>query len=70
MHCHLEKAHMALVGMWIFFFFGFFWHSFLPSYSPVSVGKTGEAAGAGPAGVVASIGNSGVENRSYFVALA
>lgn len=53
-----------------FFPLGFFWHSLLPSYSPMSVGQTGEAAGAGPAGVVASIGNSGVENRSYFVALA
>lgn len=23
-HCHLEEAHMALVGMWIFFLFGLF----------------------------------------------
>lgn len=30
----------------------------------MSVGQTGEAAGAGPAGVVASIGNFGVENTS------
>lgn len=65
-HCHLEETHMALVGMWIFFFFFglFFWHSLLPSDSPMSVGQTGEAAGAGPAGVVASIGNFGVENTS------
>lgn len=56
---------MALREMWILFFLGFFfWHSFLPSYSPMSVGQTGEAAGAGPAGVTASIGNSGVENTS------
>lgn len=42
----------------------FFWHSLLPSYSPMSVGQTGEAAGAGPAGVVAPIGSSSVENTS------
>lgn len=35
----------------------------------MSVGQTGEAAGAGPAGVVASIEISGVGNMSYFVAL-
>lgn len=47
-----------------FFLWAFFWHSLLPSNSPMSVGQTGEAAGAGPAGVVASIGNFGVENTS------
>lgn len=49
-----------------FFSWGFFWHSLLPSYSPISLGNTVVAAGAGPAGVVASMGNSGVENTSYF----
>lgn len=49
-----------------FYFGGFFRHSLLPSYSPVSLGNTEVAAGAGPAGVVASMGNSGVENTSYF----
>lgn len=51
-YCHLEKACMALVGMWIFFPRVFFWHSPLLSYSPMSLGQTGEAAGTGPAGVV------------------
>lgn len=40
-HCHLEEAHMALVGVWIFFFgWVFFWQSLLPIYSPMSVGQT------------------------------
>lgn len=69
-YCHLEKARVALVGRWILSSWGFFWHSLLLSYSPMSLGQTGEAAGTGPAGVVASKGNSGVENTSYFVALA
>lgn len=58
---------MALVGMWIFFSWVFF---LALSYSPMSLGQTGEAARTGPAGVVASKGNSGVENTNYFVALA
>lgn len=61
---------MALVGMWIFFSWVFFWRILLLSYSPMSLGQTGEAAGTGPAGVVAFKGNSGIENTSYFVALA
>lgn len=61
---------MALVGMWVFFSWVFFWRILLLSYSPMSLGQTGEAAGTGPAGVVASKGNSDIENTSYFVALA
>lgn len=70
MDCHLEKALMALVGMWLFFSWVSSWHSLLLSYSPMSLGQTAEAAGTGPAGVVASKGNPGIENTSYFVALA
>lgn len=60
---------MALAGTWIFFSVFFLAYP-LTQLQPMSLGQTGEAAGAGPAGVVASIGSSGVENTSYFAALA
>lgn len=62
--------HLWEHGIFFFLLGFFFWHSLLPSSSPMSLGNTVVVAGAGPAGVVAPMGNSGVENTSYFVALA